>query len=207
MSLRSFVTRTKLAPVYLSFLHYLPPRLISAQQQQVGRIFTAVIQSKLFKLRAEPTAFLGEAEAIQATKPNRPRQILDMSSYITSLPKAHCADVKSLASAILDISPSCIEFCWDRPEFFVVGSYHLDETIKDSEKEKSQEEINEESEQPASSANDRGGHQRANIFPENDVQDWGEEAPKEPENEALASEEKGKGRAANDDNVDEDGEE
>lgn len=130
-----------------------------------------------------------------------------MSSYITSLPKAHCADIKSLASATLDIPPSCIEFCWDRPEFFVVGSYHLDETIRDSEKEKCQEQNNEELEQPDSDAGDSRNHQREKQFPENDVQDWGEEASKESDSEAPASVEKGKGRAAGDDNVDEDGEE
>jgi hypothetical protein len=130
-----------------------------------------------------------------------------MSSYITSLPKAHCADIKSLASATLDIPPSCVEFCWDRPEFFVVGSYHLDETIRDSEKEKSQQQNNEELEQPASDASERRDRQKEQQFPENDVQDWGEEASKEPDDETRASEEKGKGRATDDDNVDEDGEE
>ena len=133
--------------------------------------------------------------------PQAPAQISSMSSSTTALPKARCEDIKSLASATLDLPPSCIEFCWDRPEFFVVGSYHLDETIRDSEKEKSQG-------QDALDAEGKPNYQKENSFPENDVHDWGGEVYDEPEpkSKIRVDMDKGKGRVTEDVDVDEDGE-
>jgi hypothetical protein len=125
--------------------------------------------------------------------PQAPAQISSMSSSTTALPKARCEDIKSLASATLDLPPSCIEFCWDRPEFFVVGSYHLDETIRD---------------QPASDVDGKPSHQKENSFPENDVHDWGGEdyAEPEPEGKIHVDVDKGNGQATEDVDVDENGE-
>ena len=34
--------------------------------------------------------------------------------------------IKSFTSTILELPPSCLEFCWAFPAFFVVGTYYLE---------------------------------------------------------------------------------
>jgi len=40
--------------------------------------------------------------------------------------------ISSASSTVLDLPPSCIEFSIANPEFFVVGTYHLDAQGDDS---------------------------------------------------------------------------
>ena len=42
------------------------------------------------------------------------------------------SSITKICSTVLDLPPSCIEFCLAEPEYFVVGTYHLekeDETL------------------------------------------------------------------------------
>ena len=41
--------------------------------------------------------------------------------------------VKSLKSIVLDLPPSCIEFCPAQPEYFLVGTYNLQKEEATSE--------------------------------------------------------------------------
>jgi hypothetical protein len=40
-----------------------------------------------------------------------------------------CDDIQALAREEVPLPPSCIEFLPHLPQYFVVGSYHLDETL------------------------------------------------------------------------------
>src|SRR5438045_2467169 len=55
----------------------------------------------------------------------------EMSSrlQVAKQPKSRCDNIKALTHVDLDLPPSCIEFAYHIPEFFVVGSYYLDESF------------------------------------------------------------------------------
>lgn len=41
------------------------------------------------------------------------------------------AQINSIQSLILDLPPSCIEFCPEAPDYFVVGTYFLEKKEQD----------------------------------------------------------------------------
>ena len=75
--------------------------------------------------------------------------------------------IKSLKSVTLDLPPSCIEFCPARPEYFVVGTYNLqqdpseagegDGDVADPEENNDNDDIDDEARQQAKQPQSRNG--------------------------------------------------
>jgi diphthine methyl ester acylhydrolase len=62
-------------------------------------------------------------------------------------------EIKSFQSMLLDLPPSCIEFCPRYPSFFLVGTYYLEAnevTSQESEKDDGGDEAVAEARQPQS---------------------------------------------------------